>query len=52
MSGAGVPAPVFDYKVLYSKLTAKYRVIVIEKFGYGYSHLYKCPMDIDSLVSE
>jgi len=51
MSGAGVPVPVFDYKVLYSKLTAKCRIIVIEKFGYGYSDLYECPTDIDSLVS-
>jgi len=50
MSGAGVPAPVYDYKVLYEKLTDRFRVIVIEKFGYGYSDLYECPTDIDSLV--
>jgi len=50
MSGAGVPAPVYDYKVLYEKLEDEFRIIVIEKFGYGYSDLYECPCDIDSLV--
>lgn len=39
LSGSGVPAPIYDYKVLYSKLTNDYRVAVIEKFGYGYSDI-------------
>jgi len=50
MSGAGVPAPVYEYKVLYEKLADNFRIIVIEKFGYGYSDLYECSCDIDSLV--
>ena len=33
MSGAGVPAPVYDYKILYEKLSEKYRIIIIEKCG-------------------
>lgn len=37
MSGSGTVAPVYDFKILYDKLISKYRIIVIEKFGYGYS---------------
>ena len=51
MSGSGTVAPVYDFKILYEKLISKYRVIVIEKFGYGYSDIYEVPCDIDSLVS-
>lgn len=52
MSGSGVAAPVYDYKVLYSKLSDAYRVAVIEKFGYGYSDVSGLPRDIDTLVKE
>ena len=37
MSGAGVPSPVLEYKPLADRLSGKYRVVIIEKFGYGYS---------------
>ncbi len=50
MSGSGTVAPVYDFKILYSKLAGKFRVIVIEKFGYGYSDLCESACDIDSLV--
>lgn len=52
MSGAGVAAPVYDYKVLYSKLSDEYHVVVIEKFGYGYSDVSGLPRDIATLVKE
>ncbi len=51
MSGSGTVAPVYHFKILYEKLISKYRVIVIEKFGYGYSDIFEAPCDIDSLVS-
>jgi pimeloyl-ACP methyl ester carboxylesterase len=51
MSGSGTVAPVYDFKILYQKLADDYRIIVIEKFGYGYSDLYDAPCDIDSLLS-
>lgn len=51
MSGSGTVAPVYDFKILYEKLISEYRVIVIEKFGYGYSDIFEAPCDIDSLVS-
>lgn len=52
LSGSGVAAPVFDYKILYSKLTDKYRVVVVEKFGYGYSEVSGLPRDVKTLVDE
>ncbi len=51
MSGHCTVAPVYDFKVLYEKLLQDFRVIVIEKFGYGYSDICESPCDIDTLVS-
>ena len=51
MAGSATVAPVYDFKVLYEKLANDFRVIVIEKFGYGYSDIFDSPGDIDSLVS-
>ena len=51
MSGHCTVAPVYDFKVLYEKLLQDFRVIVIEKFGYGYSDICESPCDIDTLVA-
>lgn len=51
MSGSGTVAPVYDFKILYEKLSPDFRIIVIEKFGYGYSDIFEAPCDIDTLVS-
>lgn len=51
MSGHCTVAPVYDFKVLYEKLLHSFRVIVIEKYGYGYSDICDSPCDIDTLVS-
>ncbi len=51
MAGHCTIAPVYDFKVLYEKLLNDLRVIVIEKFGYGYSDIWDSPGDIDALVS-
>ena len=37
MAGANTPAVIYDFKPLYSQLLDEYRIVVIEKFGYGYS---------------
>jgi pimeloyl-ACP methyl ester carboxylesterase len=37
MAGSGVPSPVLEFKPLADRLSDKYRVVIIEKFGYGYS---------------
>ena len=51
MAGSGTVAPVYDFKVLYKKFANNFRIIVIEKFGYGYSDIYNSPCDIDTLIS-
>lgn len=51
MSGSGTVAPVYDFKVLYEKLAKDFRVIVIEKYGYGYSDICDFPSDVDTLVN-
>lgn len=51
MAGSGTVSPIYDFKLLYQKLSEKFRIIVVEKFGYGYSDIYEAAGDIDSLVS-
>lgn len=51
MAGSGTVSPVYDFKLLYQKLSEKFRIIVIEKFGYGYSDICEAAGDIDFLVS-
>ena len=50
MSGHCTVSPVYDFKVLYEKLLPDFKIIVIEKYGYGYSDIYESSCDIDSLV--
>lgn len=50
MAGSATVAPVYDFKILYEKLVKNFRVIVIEKFGYGYSDIFESSCDIDNLV--
>jgi hypothetical protein len=52
LSSSGVAAPIYDYKVLYSKLTDRYRVAVVEKFGYGYSDVSGKERDVITMVEE
>lgn len=37
MAGANTPAVIYDFKPLYSILNEDHQIVVIEKFGYGYS---------------
>jgi pimeloyl-ACP methyl ester carboxylesterase len=52
LSGSGVSAPLYDYKELYSKLTDKYRIAVVEKFGYGYSDVSRTKRNVATMVEE
>lgn len=52
LSGSGVSSPIYDYKVLYSKVSANYRVAVVEKFGYGYSDISGIARDVATMVEE
>lgn len=52
MSGHGTPSPVIDFKPLWQKLSNEYRIIVIEKHGYGWSEVTGSPRDIATMLEE
>jgi pimeloyl-ACP methyl ester carboxylesterase len=52
MSGSATVAPVYDFKSLYSMLSDKYRIVVVEKAGYGYSEIHEIDRDIDTMLNE
>lgn len=52
MSGYGTCSPVLDFKSLYSLLSDKYRIVVVEKAGYGFSEDSDISRDIDTMLSE
>lgn len=52
LSGSGTASPVYDFKPLYSLLSDKYRIAVVEKPGYGYSDTTDLNRDIDTMVKE
>lgn len=52
LSGSGTAAPVYDFKVLYEQLAAHYRIVVVERSGYGYSEISGASRDIDTVMEE
>lgn len=52
MSGAGTCSPILDFKSLYSLLSGKYRIAVVEKFGYGFSDIVDKSRDIDTVLED
>lgn len=52
MSGGGTCSPVLDFKSLYSLLSGRYRIAVVEKFGYGFSDVLNTDRDIDSMLED
>lgn len=52
MSGSQTCSPILDFKSLYNLLKDRFRIVVIEKFGYGYSDVTDRNKDIESLVND
>lgn len=52
MSGSGTCSPILDFKSLYSLLSNDYKIVVVEKFGYGFSDVVDENRDIDTMLSE
>lgn len=52
LAPAGDTSPVMTFKPLYSKLEDDYRVVVIEKFGYGMSDIVEDKRDYETMVKE
>ncbi len=52
LSGGGTCSPILDFKSLYSLLTDEYKIVVVDKFGYGFSDVVDEKRDIDTILSE
>lgn len=52
LSGGGTCSPILDFKSLYSLLSDEYQIVVVEKFGYGYSDVVDRDRDIDSILDD
>lgn len=52
MSGGGTCSPILDFKSLYSLLSNKYRIVVVEKFGYGFSDVVNKKRGIESILAD
>lgn len=52
MSWSGTCSPILDFKSLYSLLSSEYKIVVVEKFGYGFSDIVDEKRDIDIILSE
>lgn len=52
MSGGGTSSPVLDFKSLYSLLSDEYRIVVVEKIGYGFSDVADVDRDIGSILAD
>ena len=52
MSGGGTSSPLLDFKSLYSLLSDKHRIVVVEKTGYGFSDVVDVDRDIDTILYE
>lgn len=52
MAGGGTSSPFLDFKSLYSLLSDKYKIVVVEKAGYGFSDIVDLDRSIDVLLSE
>lgn len=52
MSGGGTSSPVLDFKSLYTLLSDQYKIVVIEKLGYGFSEITDTDRDIARILAE
>ena len=52
LSGGGTCSPVLDFKSLYSLLSDEYKVVVVEKFGYGFSDVVDKERDAASVLAD
>lgn len=52
LSGGGTCSPILDFKSLYSLLRDDYRIVVVERFGYGYSDIVDEDRNIQTILSE
>ena len=52
LSGAGIASPILDFKNLTDSLSKKYKVVVVERSGYGFSEDSNQSRDVMEVLSE
>ena len=52
LSGAGIASPILDFKNLSDSLSQKYKVVVVERAGYGFSEDSDRSRDVMEVLSE
>ena len=52
LSGAGPASPILDFKDLYDGLSKQYKIVVVERAGYGYSEDTSKSRDVSEVLSE
>ena len=52
LSGAGIASPILDFKNLTDSLSKKYKIVVVERAGYGYSDDSNQSRDVTEVLSE
>ena len=52
LSGAGTASPILDFKDLYDDLSKQYKIVVVERAGYGYSEDTSKSRDVSEVLSE
>ena len=50
--GAGTASPILDFKDLYDGLSKQYKIVVVERSGYGYSEGTSKSRDVSEVLSE
>ena len=52
LSGSGTASPILDFRSLYNLLSDDYRIVVIEKFGYGFSDVVNTERSFDTILRQ
>lgn len=52
LSGSGTASPILDFKSLYSLLSDDYQIVVIEKFGYGFSDIVDDERSFETILRQ
>lgn len=52
LSGAGTASPILDFKDVYDGFSDKYRIVLVERAGYGYSEDTSKSRDVAVVLSE
>ncbi len=52
MPGSGTTSPIYDFRAFTDRLKGDYRIVIIEKFGYGFSNLTDDERTVDVIAEQ